>query len=60
MAINMAINKAISAVVFCLAAVLLHKTSQVDALCACRSWYRTPSDYADMGAVVLRAEVVYR
>lgn len=56
----MAVNKVISAVVFALAAVLMHRTAQAGALCPCLSWYRTPSVYADQGAVVLRAKVVYR
>ena len=37
-------------------AVLLHQTTHVDAQCACPDVYFSPSDYVEMGAVVLRAE----
>ena len=56
----MTINKVISAVVIALSAVLLHQTTQVNAQCACPRIYYSPSAYAKMGAVVLRAKILSR
>ena len=57
---DMAITKVISAVVFASAALLLRQTTPVAAFCACPAVYFLPSDYADMGAVVVRAKVLKR
>ena len=56
----MTINKVISAVVLASAAVLLHQTTPVGAVCLCQERYYAPSVFAELGAVVLRAKILSR
>ena len=58
----MAINKVISAVVFVSAAAvgLLLQTTPVTATCFCPAVYFSPSQFAEQGAIVLRADVLCR